>query len=251
MKRQTRPFTVEIKSSRKPAQKTAPGLTGTPQSAATPPDLWSGDLWESATNRGPASAEALEEANRLFSKLSTPAPVLTQDVDALPSVPAEAEGRDDGSGLSEASDERVPEIQSAAGQRDNILPNLLVKDSLESGGQPQDLEPRPARNQRRPQRTKKSDAQPKSLGAQSVALDHGPTPQSEPVVDAISPPDQSEAVAEEESAAPVSAMGASPAQQRRSARALGESWAYRAVCRKAKRRGKPLPLRSAARQKSR
>ena len=250
MKRQTRPFTVEIKSSRKPAQKTAPGLTGTPQSAATPPDLWSGDLRERATNRGPASAQALDEANRLFSKLSTPAPVLTQDVDALPSVPAEAEGRDDGSGLSEAGDERVPEVQSA-GQRDNIVPNLLVKDSLESGGQPQDLEPRPARNQRRPQRTKKSDAQPKSLGAQSVALDHGPSPQSEPVVDAISPPDQSEAVAEEESAAPVSAMGASPAQQRRSARALGESWAYRAACRKAARRGKPLPSPTAQRRKPR
>jgi hypothetical protein len=250
MKRQSRPFTVEIKSSRKPAQKPAPDLTGPPRTASVPSDLWSGDLWERATNRGPASAEALEEANRLFSKLSTPAPVLTQDVDVLPSVPAEAEGRDDGSGLSEASDERVPEIQSA-GQRDNIAPNLLVQDKLESGAQPQNLEPRPAHNQRRPQRTKTSDAQPRSLGAESVALDQGPPPQSEPVVDVISPLDRSEVVVEEEPAAAVSAMGASLAKQRRSARAFGQSWAHRAACRKAKRRGKPLPLRSAVRQKSR
>jgi hypothetical protein len=158
----------------------------------------------------------LDEANRLFSKLSTPAPVLTQDVDAFPSVPAEAEGRDDGSGLSEAGDERVLEIQSA-GQRDNILPALLVHNSLESEAQPQNLEPRPSRNQRRPQRTKTSDAQPRSLGAESAALDHGPTPQSETGLDVISPLDQSEVVVEEEPAAAVSAMGVipSPADQNR------------------------------------
>src|SRR4051812_46831348 len=71
MKRSARPFTVEIKSSRRSSQNTAPILTGMPRTAPPPLHLWSGDRQDqdSPRERSPASLAALEEADRLFAKL--------------------------------------------------------------------------------------------------------------------------------------------------------------------------------------
>src|SRR3954468_15669046 len=85
MKRSARPFTVEIKSSRKPFQKSAPALTGLPRTAPPPQHLWSGNRQgqDSFRERSPAVQAALEEANRLFAKLKA-GPVPAQSPDPRP-----------------------------------------------------------------------------------------------------------------------------------------------------------------------
>src|SRR4051794_8799771 len=72
MKRSARPFTVEIKSSRRSPQNAALVLTGMPRTAPPPQHLWSGDRQGqgSLRERSPASLSALDEANRLFAKLA-------------------------------------------------------------------------------------------------------------------------------------------------------------------------------------
>src|SRR5829696_627590 len=86
MKRSPRPFTVEIKSSRRSSQNAAPILTGMPRTAP-PLHLWSGDRksQDSLRERSTASLAALDEANRLFAKLITRTPVLAQSSDPRPS----------------------------------------------------------------------------------------------------------------------------------------------------------------------
>src|SRR4051794_14614064 len=85
MKRQTRPFTVEIKHSRRSPQNASPVLTGMARTAPSPLRLWPGDRsgQDSVRERDPASLTALDEANRLFGKLLSPAraPVLGQSSD--------------------------------------------------------------------------------------------------------------------------------------------------------------------------
>src|SRR3954451_21412602 len=86
MKRSARPFTVEIKSSRRPSQNTAPILTGLPRTAPPPQHLGSGNRQDqdSPRERSPAVQAALEEANRLFAKLKA-GPVPAQSPDPRPS----------------------------------------------------------------------------------------------------------------------------------------------------------------------
>src|SRR4051794_28593950 len=82
MKRSARPFTVEIKSSRRSSQTAAPILAGLPRTARPPQHLWSGNRQDqdSFRERSPASLAALEEANRLFAKLKAgPVPVQSPD----------------------------------------------------------------------------------------------------------------------------------------------------------------------------
>lgn len=85
MKRQTRPFTVEIKSSRKPVQKADPASAAIPGTTSSPASIWAGNHLDSSRDRDPSSLSALHEANRIFAKLITPAPVLEQSSDPLPS----------------------------------------------------------------------------------------------------------------------------------------------------------------------
>src|SRR3954453_20794214 len=86
MKRSARPFTVEIKSSRRSSQKSAPALTGMPRTAPPPQHLWTGNRrdHDSLRERSPAGQAALEEANRLFAKLKA-GPVPAQSSDPRPS----------------------------------------------------------------------------------------------------------------------------------------------------------------------
>jgi len=69
------------------------------------------------------------------------------------------------------------------------------------------------------------------------------------VLDEIGPSDQPEVVAVQQPTAPAATPNERSATLRRRARALDQSWVYRAACRKAKRRGEPLPVQAAPRRK--
>jgi hypothetical protein len=251
MKRQTRPFAVEIKSSRRPAQKAAPVLTETPQVASAPPDLWSDSVSEVGRDRTPASLAAREEANRVFAKLTSPAPILPQRSDPLRAVTAAGPGEP----FCSTADEPKAEPPSAghrAGRRGSVLPDLRTQTSSENAARPQDADQRSApRNRHRPQQKKTSVAQPGGLLQEPASSDHVSTPQIKPAVDAMSLSDHPENGSGPQPAAPAVSSTVRSAKPRRSVRALDQSWAYRAACRKAARRGKPLPSRAAQRRKPR
>src|SRR5919199_904315 len=94
MRRPARPFTVEIKSSRRSSQNAAPALTGLPRTASPPQHLWSGNRQDqdSTKDRSPASLAALDEADRLFAKLKA-GPVPAQSPDPRPSERASVQAQ--------------------------------------------------------------------------------------------------------------------------------------------------------------
>src|SRR3954454_16179176 len=81
MRRPTRPFTVEIKSSRSPVsiRKPVPTLVDRPRTEPLPRDLLLEDPWKTVQDRRPAQEAALSEAHSVFSRLaiSAPGPVQT------------------------------------------------------------------------------------------------------------------------------------------------------------------------------
>jgi len=251
MKRQTRPFAVEIKSSRRPTPKAAPVLTDPLRIAAAPPDLGSNDPWAEDRARNPASRAALDEAHRVFAELTSPAPIRPQRSDPLRSGTAVAPDEP----FSVTTDE--PSVESSraghrAGRRGSVLPDLrATRPSPESAARPQEADQRSApRNQPHPQRTKTSAPQPGGLLHEQVSSEHHSALPSEPAVDAISLSDHPETGSALQPAAPaVSSIARSG--KPRAVRTLDQSWAYRAACRKAARRGKPLPSRAAQRRKPR
>jgi hypothetical protein len=254
MKRQARPFTVEIKSSRKPVQKLAPVLTGMARTTPSSLKLWPGDRpgQDSIRERGPASLTALDEANRLFGKLLSPAraPVLGQSSDPLSSERALVQIEQPAFKVDDAKADPPGRVQEAE-RRGSILPDLR-RAALESGAPPQITEQRSASPKpHRPGRKKITTSLPRVEVEEQVASDHVSAPQSEPVVGGTGLPHQAEGVAVQQPAAPVTILDVSSAQPRRSGRALDQSWVFRVACRKAKRRGEPLPLRAAQRRKSR
>ena len=85
MKRSARPFTVEIKPSRRSPQNAAPILNSMSRTAPPPLHLWSSDRQgqDNLRERSPASLAALDEANRLFAKLKA-GPVSAQSPDPRP-----------------------------------------------------------------------------------------------------------------------------------------------------------------------
>src|SRR3954467_3402454 len=76
MRRPTRPFTVEIKSSRRPVsiRKPVPTLVDRPRTEPLPRDLLLGDPWTTVQDRRPAQEAALSEAHSVFSRLAISAP---------------------------------------------------------------------------------------------------------------------------------------------------------------------------------
>ena len=84
-----------------------------------------------------------------------------------------------------------------------------------------------------------------------MATDLVSTRQSEPVVDETGPSDQPEVVAVQHPTTPAATPNERSAKPRRFGRALDQSWVYRAACRRAKRRGEPLPLQTARRDRAR
>src|SRR3954468_18963582 len=122
MKRSARPFTVEIKSSRKPLQKVAPALTGPPRTAPPPANLWSGERQDSTKDRSPAVLAALDEANRLFAKLKA-GPVPAQSPDPRP--PERVSVETDAPALTPDGPKSDPPGRGQdTGRRGSILPDL-------------------------------------------------------------------------------------------------------------------------------
>src|SRR3954447_21100458 len=151
MRRPARPFTVEIKSSRRSSQKSASALTGLPRTAPSPPILWSGEVQDSLRERNRASLAAFEEANRLFAKLTAPTPVSVpaQRSDALSSEAAD--GQDDRRELmAEAAPLSPPDVLDS-GRPGSLRPDLSVI-ALELGAPPQASGPPSAPRNRRPRR---------------------------------------------------------------------------------------------------
>src|SRR4051812_43181536 len=83
MRRQPRPFTVEIRSSRKPPLTLSTGFTTSRTLRATPlvRDLCSGVRPESAAETDAKFRDTLKEANRIFGKLVPPEPVQHQSAE--------------------------------------------------------------------------------------------------------------------------------------------------------------------------
>src|SRR3954449_5373976 len=157
MRRPARPFTVEIKSSRRSSQKSASALTVLPRTAPSPPILWSGEVQDSLRERNRASLAAFEEANRLFAKLTapTPASVPAQRSDALSSEAAD--GQDDRRELMAKAAPLSPSDGQDAGRPGSLLPDLRGT-ALELGAPPQDTDQRSAPRNRRPRRKASKEA---------------------------------------------------------------------------------------------
>src|SRR5215211_6611236 len=76
MRPQTRPFTVEIKNSRRPmrARSAASTLADRPRTERLSQNLHLGDTRVSVQDRSPAQETAFRQAHRIFSRLTHPAP---------------------------------------------------------------------------------------------------------------------------------------------------------------------------------
>src|SRR4051812_2931651 len=94
MRRQTRPFTVEIKNSRKPAsiRKPVPTIADRPRTDLLSQDLRFGDARETVKDRSPGQEAALSEAHQVFSRLAHPTPVPARSFAPLRFAPQGPEG---------------------------------------------------------------------------------------------------------------------------------------------------------------
>jgi len=189
---------------------------------------------------------ALDEANRLFAKLKA-GPVLAQSPDPRSPEGVSVQAQQP------AFDEPTiypPGRGQDTGRRGSILPDLRTAPASEAP--PQVTEQRTAsRKPRRAQQKRITPPQPSVEYEEQMASDPAVTPQIEPMVDGTGPSDQPEVVAVQQPTTPAATPNERPATPRRFGRALDQSWVYRAACRKAKRRGEPLPLRPARRGKAR
>ena len=248
MKRSARPFTVEIKSSRRSPQNAAPILTGMSRTAPPPQHLWSGDrqAQDSLGERTPASLAALGEADRLFAKLKA-GPVPAQSPDPRPSEGVSVQAQQPA--FDEPNGDPPGRVQEA-GRRGSILPDLRTAPASEAP--PQVTEQRTvSRKPPRAQRKRITPPQPSVEFEEQMASDLVSTRQSEPVLDEPGPSDQPEVVAVQHPTAPAATPNERSAKPRRFGRALDQSWAYRAALRRAQRRGEPLPLQTARRDRTR
>ena len=257
MRPQTRPFTVEIKNSRRPmrARSAASTLADRPRTEPVSQNLHLGDTRVSVQDRSPAQETAFSEAHRLFSRLIHPTPAPAQGSGPLRFAPQGTEG------------EAVALEQPRTAERGNeprqarILPDLLspaltgvpLRARTEKRSSPR---PKP----HGPKTQERVEGQPeRSPDLDPVALLDAGHEHSEPAeVGRPARFDPLEMAAAEQGAMPpspssevmTSPESGSPRPGRRS-REVCPGWAYRAACRKAKRRGEPLPLRADVRWKRR
>ena len=249
MKRSARPFTVEIKSSRRSSQNAAPALTGLPRTASPPQHLWSGNRQDqdSTKDRSPASLAALDEANRLFAKLIAPTPIRAQSSDPRPSERVSVQTEQPTFTFDEPKADPPGRVQEA-GRRGSILPDLRTAPASEAP--PQVTEQRTvSRKPPRAQRKRITPPQPGVDVEEQMASDLVVRPPSEPVVDETGLSDQPAIVAVQHPTAPAATSNERSAKPRRFGRALDQSWVYRTALRKAKRRGEPPPGWAAPRRK--
>src|SRR3954453_14948320 len=238
MRRPTRPFTVEIKSSRRPAsiRTPAPALVDPPRAEPLPRDLLLGEPWTTVQDRRPAQEAALSEAHSVFSRwaISAPGPAET-------SAPLKV-------GLRCLEHEAVvPEQPRRAERRAEARPARILPDllTLARAGEPPspEAEKRPA-PRRKPQSSKmqeRVEPQPeKAPGLDHVALRDAGHEHSEPAeMEVPARSDPLEMAAAEQGAMPpspssevmTSPEGGSPRPGRRSCEVC-PGWRYRAACRK-------------------
>ncbi len=251
MRRPPRPFTVEIKSSRRSAsiRMPVPALVDRPRTEPPFRDLLLRDNQEAGQDRRPAQEVALSEAHQVFRTLgvSTPGPVQAAGLHAVAQQGPEGEVV-------------APEQPRAAGRgaeprQARVLPDLL---SLSRAGAPfsPEAEKRLApHNPKVQERVEPEDAE-MSLGFNETArLDAGHEDGEHAEMEAPASCDPLERTAAEQGDLPASPrprpeviasseLGSS--RQGRHSREVCPGWMYRAACRKAKRRGEPLPQRTGA-----
>ena len=121
MRPQTRPFTVEIKNSRRPisARSAASTLADRPRAEHVSQNLDLEDTRVSILDRSPAQETAFSEAHRLFRRLTDPAPAPAQSSGPLRAAPQGTEGEAVAPGQHRTA-ERGEELWQA-----RILPDLL------------------------------------------------------------------------------------------------------------------------------
>ncbi|MFL6180592.1 MAG: AAA domain-containing protein [Actinomycetes bacterium] len=251
MRRPTRPFTVEIKSSRRPVsiRTPAPALVDPPRAEPLPRDLLLGDPWTTVQDRRPAQEAALTEAHSVFSRLAISALGPVQTAAPLRGGPRRLEHEAVG-----PAQPRRAERRAEAGQA-RILPDLLT---LARVGEPPSPETEKRSAPRRKLQSPKVQGRVEPAAETSPGLDHGALrdagqEHSEPAeMEAPALFDPLAMAAAAQGAMPpspssevmTSAEGGSPRPGRRS-REVCPGWVYRAACRKAKRRGEPRPQRIA------
>jgi len=195
--------------------------------------------------RGQLSA-ARTEANRLFAKLKA-RPVPVQSPDPRPPERVSVETDEPALTLDGPKADPPGRVQDTR-RRGSILPDLRTAPASEAP--PQVTEQRTAsRRPRSAQQKRITTSPPSGEVEEQMATDPVVTPPSEPVLDEPGPSDQPEVVAVQQPTAPAATANGGSATPRRFGRALDQSWVYRAACRKAKRRGEPLPARAAPRRK--
>src|SRR4051794_38030296 len=257
MRRPTRPFTVEIKSSRRPVsiRKPVPTLVDRPRTEPLPRDLLLGDPWKTVQDRRPAQEAALSEAHSVFSTWAISAPGSVQTAAPLRVGPRRLEHEAVGPAQPRRAERRA-EARPA-----RILPDLLT---LARAGEPPSPEAEKRSAPRRKPQSPKMQERVEPAAETSPGLDHvvlrdAGHEHSEPAeMEAPVLSDTPEMAAAAQGAMPpspssegmTSAEGGSPRPGRRS-REVCPGWVFRAACRKAKRRGEPLPLRVGTKWKRR
>ena len=253
MRRPPRPFTVEIKSSRRPASSRTPVPALVDRSRTEPlfQDLLLRGNQEAGQDRRPAQTAALSEAHQVFRRLadSTPGPVQAAGLLTVARENLDVEAA-------------APEpLQSAAARLEprqgRVLPDLL---SLSRAGAPLSPEAETHSAPHRPtvQERVEPDAAVMLPGLNEAAAlepgrNHGEPAEMEVLVSS----DPLERTAVEQGGLPTnpspevttsSEFGSS--KQGRHSREVCPGWMYRAAYRKANRRGKALPQQTGAKSGS-
>jgi len=256
MRRQARPFTVEIKSSRKPVSIRKPVLPipDRPRTEPLPQDPLQ-DAREPLQVRSPAQKAALSEAHSVFNRLAISASGRPAQSSARLRIVAQGPER-------EAGAPDAPRTAEPAEPRQaRILPDLLSHsraEELPNG----EAERRPARRRKpqtpRPQERIAPETETLPGCGQMLVLDadrdhREPATVARPTLSA--PPERAAVGQGALPLSPTRAVITSPElsspQQGRRSREVCPGWVYRAACRRAQRRGKPLPRRAGVKWKRR
>src|SRR3954469_25365640 len=256
MRRQARPFTVEIKSSHKSVsiRKPVSSIPDRPRTEPLPQDLLLEDAREPLQVRSPAQEAALSKAHTVFRRL-----------DPSASGPAQSSARlrivAQGPEREAVAPAELRTAEPAEPRQARILPDLL---SLSRAERLPNLEAEKRPAARRKPRTSSTqeriEPETETLpGCDPMLVLDADRDHREPANVAratLSSPLERAAVAQ--GALPLSPSRAvvtspelgSPQQDRRS-REVCPGWVYRAACRRAQRRGEPLPRRAGVKWKRR
>ena len=245
MRRPARPFTVEIRSSRKPVSIRTPVsiIPDRPGADPLPQRRLFEDAHQGVQVRSPAQDAALSEARSVFSRLGISASGPAQSSARLRIVPQGPE-RD------AVPPEETGTAEQAEPRQARILPDLLglsrASEPLMPEGQKRSAQRRKPQSSETQERVEPGTEQLLNLDHEAL-LDAGHEPSEPAEMERSTPTEMLEIAAAEQGALPECA---SP-RQGRGSREVCPGWVYRAACRKAKRRGEPLPQRASVRWKRR